>query len=64
MTANGKEQQKLNELIKEEHPARIAREVLENHDKIVQEYQTEKQIRSRRKRNRKCTLNSLKLTLM
>ena len=52
------EQQKLNELIQQNIPPEFAQKLLE-HDKIVQEYQTEKQIREQREKEQKMYLEFL-----
>jgi len=52
------EQQKLNELIQQNIPPEFAQKLLE-HDKIVQEYQTEKQIREQKEKEQKMYLEFL-----
>jgi len=52
------EQQKLNELIQKNIPPEFAQKLLE-HDKIVQEYQTEKQIREQKEKEQKMYLEFL-----
>ena len=52
------EQQKLNELIQQNIPPEFAQKLLE-HDKIVQEYQTEKQIREQEEEEQKMYLEFL-----
>lgn len=52
------EQQKLNELIQKNIPPEFAQKLLE-HDKIVQEYQTEKQIRAQKEKEQKMYLEFL-----
>ena len=52
------EQQKLNELIQQNIPPEFAQKLLE-HDKIVQEYQTEKQIREQKEKEQEMYLEFL-----